>query len=81
MVDFFTILLAATGVHFQMWVFTKFFDPDQSTFAQTDTFQRLAFFRAAIAPGFPAGPNQCPHILIQDPVTKRLPQISAARRI
>jgi len=74
-------LSATACVHFKVWILAKFFDADKPTFSETDTFQRFALFRAPIAPGFPAGPNQCSHIVIRHSVTKRLPQISPGRRI
>lgn len=47
---FFTISLAAAGVHFQMRVFTQAIDSYESSFSETDAFQRLAFLSAPIAP-------------------------------
>ena len=41
--------LAAAGVHFQIRVLTQAIDSYESSFSETDAFQRLALFSAAIS--------------------------------
>ena len=60
--DFFNILLAATGMHLQMWIFAKPINADQPAISQSYSLQRFAFFRSTVAAGLPTGSDDTTHL-------------------
>jgi len=50
-------------MHFEMGIFTKFFNTDEPPDTQSVPFKRFAFFCASVAAAFPAGPEQSPYLV------------------
>jgi hypothetical protein len=54
---------SASGVHFQVRIFTEFFDFNEPSFSQPDAFQLLALFGATISSTLPDRSKQGLHFV------------------
>src|SRR6185295_13963844 len=66
---------AASSMHFEMWVFTKFFNTDEPPDTQSVTFKGFALFCASVAAAFPAGTEQGPQLVGRCTGTERRSEV------
>src|SRR3712207_3650631 len=68
---------STSGMHFEMRIFAKFIDLDQSLFSYAEPFQSLSLFGAAIPAGPPCGTYHGLDLVPRHAVPQRSPYIHA----